>query len=214
MKKAAFLAFLLIFSARVFAQAPAQGFDLSNYGVRVEPDKRVMVVLATIEAARTTNDKGESVPVIKTPLSAAGQAFREQLNSDLAALNDDLRGRITTFVAGYKARNPKATDEELVAPFISMAYSLTPVPDLADPVVTVDLPGNLLDVLDFSPLVRDFYRRSSFSGNLNEYVKLYQAAADKQLRPTAREMVSDILGYLHTRPQLVVLEQLRLLGSL
>lgn len=201
------MSFLLVIVGHSFAQSPANGFDLSNYGVRVEPDKRLMVVLATLEAARTTNAAGEPDAVIKTPLSEAGGRFREQLNSDLAALNDDLRGRISTFVIQYKKRNPNASNEELVAPFISMAYALAPVPDLGDPVVTSDLPGNLLDVLDFAPLVRDFYRRSSFSGNMKEYVKLYQAAADRQLRPTAREMVSDILGYLHTRPQLVVLEK-------
>jgi len=207
MKKAVILAFFLVFAGSALGQAPAAGFDLSNYGVRIEPDKRVMVVLATLEAARTTNAAGEMESVIKTPLSEAGEAFREQLNSDLAALNEDLRGRISTFVIQYKKRNPGAKDAELIAPFVSMAYALSPVPDLGDPVVTTDLPGNLLDVLDFAPLVRDFYRRSSFSGNLNEYVKLYQAAADRQLRPTAREMVSDILGYLHTRPQLVVMEK-------
>ncbi|HMJ09728.1 MAG TPA: hypothetical protein VK468_12025, partial [Pyrinomonadaceae bacterium] len=187
MKKLVVLALVLIFSAGTFAQAVPQGFDLANYGVRIEPDKRVMVVLATLEAARTTDEAGGTVQVIKTPLSAEGEKFRELLKSDLAALNEDLRQRISTFVIQYKKRNPKVSDAELVAPFISMAYALTPAPELADPVVTSDLPGNLLDVLDFSPLVRDFYRRSSFAANLPEYVKLYQKTADGDLRSSARE---------------------------
>lgn len=209
MKKAVFLALFFVLSVQVFAQGPAAGFDISNYGVRIEPDKRVMVVLATLEAARTTNDTGEPVPILKTPLSAEGEKFREQLRSDLAALNDDLRQRISTFVIAYKKRNPNKSDAELVAPFISMAYALTPVPDLSDPVVTSDLPGSILDVLDFAPLVRDFYRRSSFSGNLNDYMKTYQAASDARLRPSGREMVSDLLGYLHTRPQTTYLEKVK-----
>ena len=90
-----------------------------------------------------------------------------------------------------------------------MAYALTPMPDLADPIVTSDLPGSILDVLDFAPLVRDFYRRSSFSGNLNDYVKTYQAASDARLRPSDRDMVSDLLGYLHTRPQTTYAEKVR-----
>ncbi len=209
MFKTIILIFICIFSANVFAQDVPTGFDLSNYGVRIEPDKRVMLVLATLEAARTTNAAGEDVPVINTPLTAEGVKFRELLKSDLAALNGDLRQKISSFVISHKARNPKLTDAELVVPFISMAYALTPAPELADPVVTSDLPGNLLDVLDFAPLVRDFYRRSSISGNINEYIKTYQKAADSRLRGSAREMVSELLNYLNTRPQLYFAEKIK-----
>lgn len=209
MRKPAFLVFLFLFSTGIFAQSVPEGFDLSNYGVRIEPDKRVMVVLATLEAARTTNAAGESVSVLNTPLSAEGTKFRELLKSDSAALPDELRQRISNFVIQHKNRNAKATDAEIVAPFISMAYALSPVPELADPVVTSDLPGSLLDVLDFAPLVRDFYRRSSIGGNLNEYVKTYQKASDGKLRNSAREMVSELLGYLQTRPQLFYTERVK-----
>lgn len=209
MFKSIILVFICLFSAGVFAQGVPAGFDLSNYGVRIEPDKRVMIVLATLEAARTTNAAGEDVPVINTPLSAEGMKFRDLLKSDLAALPADLRTKISSFVVQHKSRNAKLTDAEIVAPFISMAYALTPAPELADPVVTSDLPGNLLDVLDFAPLVRDFNRRSSFSGNINEYIKTYQKAADGRLRTSAREMVSDLLNYLNTRPQLYFAEKIK-----
>ena len=201
--------FVLLAAIAGLGQNSPAGFDLSNYGVRIEPDKRLMVVLATLEAARTINDSGESVPVINTPLSTQGKQFRELLKSDLAALNEDLRQKISTFVIQYKRRNPNKTDAELVASFVSMAYALTPVPELADPVVTSDLPGNLLDVLDFAPLVRDFYRRSSFAGNLPEYLKQYQSASDAKLRSSAREMVNELLNYLHTRPQIIYTEKVK-----
>ncbi|MEO5858336.1 MAG: hypothetical protein ABIR33_05240 [Pyrinomonadaceae bacterium] len=200
----------LLLSAATFAQGTkglAPEFDLANYGVRIEPDKRVMTVLATLEAARTTNEAGESVPVINTPLSLQGKEFRELLKSDLVALNDDLRIKISAFVTGHKARNKGKSDAELVSAFVSMAYALTPAPELADPIVTSDLPGSLLDVLDFAPLVRDFYRRSSFAGNLPEYQKRYQQASDAKLRTSAREMVGELLNYLNTKPQLFVIER-------
>lgn len=209
MKRAVFAFLFFAFAAGVSAQNVPAGFDLSNYGVKIEPDKRVMIVLAALDAARTTNEAGESVPVLNTRLSPEGAKFRELLRSDLAALNDGLRQRISTFVVQHKKRNPSATDAEVVAPFISMAHALGPLPDLADPVVTSDLPGNLLDVLDFAPLVRDFYRRSSISGNLNDYVKAYHKAADGQLRSSSREMVNDLLNYLHTRPQLIFAENVK-----
>ena len=209
MKSAVFALVFFALAAAVSAQNVPTGFDLSNYGVKIEPDKRLIIVLAALDAARTTNEAGESVPVLNTRLSPEGTKFRELLRSDLAALNDTVRQRISTFVIQYKRRNPNATDAEIVAPFISMAYALGPVPDLADPVVTSDLPGNLLDVLDFAPLVRDFYRRSSISANLNDYVKAYQKASDPTLRNSSREMVSDLLNYLHTRPQLFFAEKVK-----
>ena len=205
--------FAFIFAAALslsaLSQASPVGMDLSNYGVQIEPDKRLMVVMATLEAARTTNEKGESVPVLNTPLSEQGKKFRDLLKSDLLALNDDLRQKISTFVIQHKKRYPNKSDAEIVASFVSMAYALTPAPELADPVVTSDLPGSLLDVLDFAPLVRDFYRRSSFSGNLPEYVKLYQSASDAKLRSSSREMVSELLNYLHTRPQTTITERIK-----
>ncbi|MBX3243839.1 MAG: hypothetical protein KF685_05230 [Acidobacteria bacterium] len=199
----------LAFSATALGQETPAGFDLANYGVRIQPDKRVMVVLATIEAARTVDANGNPVKVINTPLSSAGDKFRDQLNSDLAALDEKLRQRITSFLVRHKQTRPKATDAEIVAPFISMAYTLSDVPDLADPVVMTDLPGKLLDVLDFAPLVRDFYRLSSFSGNLNEYVKNYNEAAESRLKPSAGEMVRDVLTYLKTRPQIYFNERIK-----
>lgn len=203
-------ALFLLLSAGAFAQGSqgvAAGFYLANYGVRIEPDKRVMTVLATLEAARTTNEAGESVPVLNTPLSAQGKEFRDLLKSDLLALNEDLRTKISAFVLGHKKRHAGKSDAELVSAFVSMAYALTPAPELADPVVTSDLPGSLLDVLDFAPLVRDFYRRSSFAGNLPEYQKRYQQASDAKLRASAREMVGELLNYLNTKPQLIVIER-------
>lgn len=200
---------LTVFSVGIYGQTPAPGFDLSNYGVRVEPDKRLIVVLAALEMAKARNAAGVDVKLINTPLSEKGSLFREQLLQDNAGLPPDLRTKISSFVAQYKKRNPKATDAEIVAPFISMAYTLTPVPELLDPVVTTDLPGNLLDVLDFAPLAREFYRHSTISSKLDEYVKDYRSQADGTLRISTRDMVSEILDYLHTRPQLIFSERVK-----
>lgn len=210
MKTFVLLALVSILSLTAFAQREVPtGFDLSNYGVRVEPDKRLMVVLAALDSARTTTPSGEEIPAINTPLSAQGTKFREQLRADSAGMNIELRQKISLFVAQYKKRHPKATDAELVAPFISMSYALTPAPELADPVITSDLPGGLLDVLDFAPLVREFYRRSGISAKLDDYVKKYREAADGTLRSSTREMVSEVLDYLHTKPQIFYSEKVR-----
>lgn len=214
MKKAVLFIFILLVSINAFAQTKVPvGFDLSNYGVRVEPDKRLMAVLATLEVAE-----------VNTPLTEQGTAFRNKLKTDLQGSSEEFqafRVKVKTFIerhkkafaSRYKESHPKATDAEIeaemISPFISMAYTLSPAPELADPVITSDLPGNLLDVLDFAPLVREFYRRSSFSANINNYIKEYQITADAKLRNSARQMVADLSDYLHTRPQVFYTERIK-----
>lgn len=204
---AALITVLCVSSA--FSQSVPAGFDISNYGVQIEPDKRVIMVLATLDAARTVNEKGESVRVINTSLPERGTKFRELLSSDFAGMNEGLRQRISAFVLAHKRRNPKISDSQLIAPFISMAYTLSSVPELSDPVVTNDLPGNLLDVLDFAPLVRDVYRTTNIGANLNDYVKQYREAASAKARPTATYMVNELLSYMHTRPNLASFERVK-----
>ncbi len=196
MKRIFLLAVTLFSSFSAFAQNPTTGFDLTNYGVRIEPDKRVMTVLAALEAAG-----------VDTPLTAEGEKFRTKLKTDLLGLSPDLRQKLVVFIEQYKRRHPKATTAELIAPFVSMAYSLAPAPDLTDPARATDLPGDLLDVLDFAPLVREFYRRA-FSLKIDEYVRDYQNVGN-DLRPSAAEMVGELLDYLHTKPQISYVEKIK-----
>ena len=198
---------ILLLSAAAFGQANAR-FDLNDYGVSVEPDKRVMVVLAALNSAQVSDANGQR-RAIDVQLSPAGTKFRERLESDLAQMPPDLRARLTQFVATYKKNHPKETTQEMLTAFISMAYALTPAPEFGDPIITSDLPGALLDVLDFAPLVRDFYRRSGIAANLDEYAKLYKAEAAKELQPSTRDLITDTLDYLHTKPRLTVIEKIK-----
>ncbi|MBX7053475.1 MAG: hypothetical protein K1X36_00840 [Pyrinomonadaceae bacterium] len=209
MRKILILMIVAVFSALGFGQNPPTVMDVSNYGVKIDPDKRVLVVLSALEMARTKNDAGQDVKLINTTLSEKGSVFRERLLQDMAGMNEDLRQRISVFVTQYKKRRPNATDAEIVSPFISMAYTLSPAPEMADPAYTADLPGTLLDVLDFAPLAREFYRRSGISGKLDEYVRDYQAEADRTLRSSTREMVSELLDYMHTRPEIFYSEKVK-----
>jgi hypothetical protein len=54
-------------------------------------------------------------------------------------------------------------------------------------------------VLDFAPLVQEFYRRSGIDEQMVNYVRAYQAEGDRLRGPTT-EMVRSLLTYLHTRP--------------
>jgi hypothetical protein len=196
MKKILFIVLFAIFSINTFAQVSQARFDLTDYGVKIEPDRRLMVVMASLEAAG-----------METPLTEKGAEFRRKLRADLQDLSPDLRQKLKTFIDQYKRRHANASQAEMISPFVSMAYTLSPAPDLLDPARATDLPGDLLEVLDFAPLVREFYRRS-FNTKIDGYYKDYQTAGDGLRRP-AVEMVSQLLEYLHTRPQLTYAERVK-----
>lgn len=206
MKRFLFPVLILVSAVSALAQTrPVAVSDLSEFGVRIEPDRRLIVVTLALEAAG-----------LQTPLTARGEQFREKFRDDLKALNPDLRQKMKFFVDQYKKRYPKASDAEVVAPFISMAYTLGPVPDLAEPTRATDLPGDLLEVLDFSPLVRQFYRSGlrigdqslMVSARVEELYKEYQAIGDA-MRPSTARMIRSLVDYLHTRPQTVYTEQVK-----
>lgn len=198
MKKALFLVLVLIFSLNVFAQnTQPQGFDLAQFGVRIEPDRRLIIVLASLDAAG-----------LETPLTAKGEEFRKKMRADLK-FDKDLVDKMKSFITQYKNRHPKATDAQIISPFISMAYTLSPAPDLLEPSRTTDLPGDLLEVLDFSPLVREFYRRSGLSANLDGYAKDFYQSVESDLRGSTRQMVRELLDYLHTKPEITYIEKVK-----
>lgn len=256
MKRAAVLIAFFAFVFPAFAQNAPQTFDLSQYGVKIEPDRRLIVVTMALEAAG-----------LETPISEKGAEFRRRVRADIDGLNPELVQRMRYFVDQYAKRfaeryrdnlrrektneaDLKKFDEEtkvfnaqfekyrsrtmseaerqtfieqrrgflnqLVAPYISMAYTLGPVPDLVEPARATDLPGDLLEVLDFSPLVRQFYRSTirrgteayTISQKVEEYYKDYQAGGDA-MRPSTVSMVKSLLDYLHTRPETVYTEQVK-----
>ncbi len=237
-----FILTLILFANATFTQTTRQqnstttaNFDLTNYGVRVEPDKRVITVLASLEAAG-----------IETPLTAKGENFRARMLSDLQNLNPELRQKIKIFLDRraalfaekyqqnlsdeqkkdfalflQKYKNGFSSQEEkkiygeryksfyagMVSPFISMAYSLSPAPDFSDPARTSDLPGDLLEILDYAPLAREFYGRIT-GAKIDEYAKIYQTE-NNDLKSSATKMVTELLDYLHTKPQLTYLERIK-----
>lgn len=199
---------ILLLSLNLSAQNRSASFDLSSYGVRIEPDKRLIAVLAALEAAETKGANGENVKVIKTNLSEQGETFRETLKKDTSDVSEELRLKLGTFVSQYKRRNAGKSDAELVAPFISMAYALSPAPDLTEPARTSSLPGDLLEVLDFSPLVREYYRAARLNDKIDDYAKTYITAGD-EMRPSTVLMVGQLLDYLHTKPQTIYSEKVK-----
>lgn len=173
-------------------QQPARGFDLTEYGVRIQPEPRLIVMMAALDAAGFD-------PV---PAGQDASVFRTQVRRDLADLDEGLRKRLKDFYERNKLKAQGATQPtpaEQAARYLSLAYVLGPAPDFEAPARVDDLPGGVLEVLDFAPLLREFYRKSGIDGRLPAYLQKHRDEGDRLRRPTA-EMVRFVLSYLHTRP--------------
>lgn len=169
-------------------QLEPAAFDLSDFGVSFQTEPRLIIMMAALEAAGFN----------ALPAGVEPSAFRVQVRKDLEGLDPDLRGRLRTFYERNKLPAP-ATAADQAARYVSLAFALGPPPLLEAPPRSEDLPGSLLEVLDFAPLVREFYRRSNIEENLPVYTRAYQAESNALRQPTA-EMIRDVLSYLHTRP--------------
>lgn len=175
----------------------AAPFELSEYGVTLQADARLIIMMAALDAAGF-----DPTPPGKDPA-----AFRLLVRKDQANLDAGLRERMKAFFDRAKLPAP-ATAGDQAARYVSLAYALGPPPLLDAPDRSEDLPGGILEVLDFAPLVREFYKKSSIDERLPAYLRAYQVEGDR-LRQPAAEMVRAVLSYLHTRPIVTTTERVR-----
>ena len=169
-------------------QRQGASFEVSEYGVDFQADPRLIVMMAALDVAGFDPSTTGRAP----------STFRVKLRKDLANLDPDLRTRLKTFYERNKLPAP-ATPADQAARYVSLALALGQTPTLEAPERSDDLPAGLLEVLDFAPLVQEFYRRSGIDEHMVEYVRAYQAEGDRLRAPTT-EMVRSLLTYLHTRP--------------
>jgi len=165
--------------------------------VQLQPDARLIIMMAALDAAGFD----------PTPAGKEPSAFRRLVRKDQETLDPALRERMKNFFERNKLPAP-ATAADQAARYVSLAYAIGQPPLLDIPERSDDLPGGVLEVLDFAPMVRDFYHKSGIDERLVGYMRAYQAEGDR-LRPQSAEMVRAVLSYLHTRPIMVTTERVR-----
>ncbi|MGH9941558.1 MAG: hypothetical protein ACRD9R_04255 [Pyrinomonadaceae bacterium] len=179
-------------------QRGSGSLDLSDYGVRIAPDQRLIVMMAALEAAGLELN----------PAGRATTVFRAQVRKDFAALDADLQGRLRRFYELNKLKDPAATPAAQAARYVSLALALGEPPAFESPAHTEDLGAGVLDLLDFVPLLREFYRQSGIGERLPAYLRDHQAEGDRLRRPAA-EMIDSVISYLRTQPQTIVFERVQ-----
>lgn len=192
---------LALFCAPLAAQtaAPAKPqaarrLDLAEYGVQFTLEPRLVVVMAALDAAGFDPAPGKPV-----------SPFRARVRADQANLDADLRANMRRFYERHRLMEP-ATPAQQAARYVSLAFALGSPPAFEAPAPTDDLFEGVVDVLDFTPLVRDFYRRSGIEERLPAYLAEYRAEAQR-LAPATTAMVRATLNYLHTRPVTTAVER-------
>jgi hypothetical protein len=176
-------------------------FDLYSYGVQIKSEPRLIVMMAALDAAGFD----------PTPAGRKPSAFRAQIRKDGASLDPELRRRMRDFYERRKLPEP-ATPADQAARYVSLAFALGGPPAFDAPVDTEGLPVGVLDVMDFAPLLREFYRKSGIDDRLPVYVRAYDAEGARLIkgdsfhRPIS-EMVRSVLSYLHTQPSVVTFER-------
>ena len=174
----------------------AASLGLSDYGIEIAPDARVVVMMAALDAAGWD----------PTPAGARPSVFRELVRKDQAGLDPTLRKRMQDFYARNALKEEGVTPAEQAARYISLAYTLGQPPAFDAPARSEDLPTGVLEVLDFVPLLREFYKQSGLDARLPNYLNMHRAAGDK-LRAQTLDMARAVLAYLNTRPETISLER-------
>src|SRR5260370_15128952 len=128
---------------------PGAPFELSEYGVSLQPDARLVIVMAALDAAGFD----------PTPSGKQPSAFRALVRKDQTNLDAGLRERLKSYFERSELPAP-ATAADQAARYVSLAYALGPPPLLEAPDRSEDLPGGGLEVLDFAPLVREVCTKS------------------------------------------------------
>ncbi|HEX8197222.1 MAG TPA: hypothetical protein VF571_13600 [Pyrinomonadaceae bacterium] len=209
MKKHLFFFLLLCFAANpALAQTP-KAFDLSEFGIKIQPDARLISVMTALEAAGFE--------------SRQNSVFRTELQNDLKTIDPDLQRRLRAFYERNKIYSKSESGQRIEAPpseqaarYVSLAYALGQPPDFLTPARSTELPAGLLEVLDFAPLVKEFYsaqfepepkRIMRLSEKVSDLLIQYKAFGD-QLRPEVSTMVRELTSFLNTRPQTVYFERI------
>jgi tetratricopeptide (TPR) repeat protein len=185
--------------------------DLNTYGIQIAPDPRIIAMMAALDAAGWD----------PTPAGAQPSVFRATVRKDSAALDPALRARMREFYERYSLKDasddPKTADvneaahytpADQAARYISLAYTLGQPPAFDAPQRSEELPSGVLDVLDFVPLLREFYKQTNMDERMSAYVQMHRAAGER-LREPSVDMARSVLSYLNTRPETTVVERVK-----
>lgn len=168
--------------------ADRPNLTIEDVNTVIAVDKRVIVMMAALNVAGYDYEPGNrSLSVV-----------RSRLREDLKGIDEDLVRRLR---AHFQTHRKGVNDAAAVAPYLSLALSMTEPPAFTIDVPADRLPEDVREITDFALLLEEFYRATSFNRLLPKYIDLYVKSAETY--PTAVGLaLGTVLSYLHTEPVL------------
>jgi len=160
--------------------------------VRIAPDVRTFVVMAALNMAGFDFETGAQA------LSPA----RAQIRKDLANLDPQVKAKLAAFYTSHKLKGQDETAD--AARYAALSVMMTEPPAFSirqSPDTTI--PDDLQPLLDFVPLVREFYLKSG----IRDLTPKYMAAGDAYtaaFRTPVGGTIFDVFDYFHAKPEMVI----------
>jgi hypothetical protein len=147
----------------------------------IDDDIRVFTMVAALNAAGFDVD-----------LSSQYHPARVEIRKIANTLDPDLLGRLRAFYSSHKAGQP---DENQLAKYISLAVILGDPPTFKLATREEGLPDDLRSVLDFVPLLQEFYQKGGGATMWVTVGPLYEAEMDR-MGPAIRNVIAKADSYL------------------
>lgn len=170
------------------ALADRPNLTLEDVNTVIAIDKRVIVMMAALNVAGYDYEPG----------GRALSVVRQQLRNDLSQIRPELVQRIRSY---FQSHRKGANDAAAVAPYLSLALSMTDPPAFTIDVAADRLPEDVREITDFALILEEFYRETAFSRLLPKYVETYVKVAETYGQ-SAGLALGTVLTYLHTEPVL------------
>jgi hypothetical protein len=177
-----------IIDRRKLPLAQRPNLSLADVNTDIAVDKRVIVMMAALNLAGYDYETGNR------QLSA----LRRQVREDLKGSNPALVQKLHNY---FQSHRKGANDAAAVAPYLSLAVSLTEPPAFSIDGPADRLPDDVKEITDFALLLEEFYRSTGFAKLLPKYFNAYVSVA-QNYGPPAGLALGTVLAYLHTEPVL------------
>src|SRR5262245_37603229 len=175
-----------VIDRRKLPLAERPNLSLADVNTDFGVDKRVIVTMAALNIAGYDYESGNR------QLSA----LRRQIREDLKNTDPGLVQRLRNY---FQRHHKGANDAAAVAPYLSLALSLTEPPAFTIDVPAERLPDDVREITDFALLLEEFYRTTGFSKLMPKYLAAYLNVAQNYGVPAGLALGTSLV-YLHTEP--------------
>jgi len=177
-----------VIDRRKLPLADRPNLSLADVNTDIGVDRRVIVMMAALNIAGYDYESGNR------QLSA----LRWQIREDLKGADPSLVQRLRNY---FQKHRKGANDAAAVAPYLSLALSMTEPPAFTIDAPAERLPDDVREITEFALLLEEFYRTTGFSKLMPKYLAAYMNVAQNYGVPAGLAL-GTALTYLHTDPVL------------